>query len=190
MCLPALPMIAMGLSLAGSGLNFAQQSAYASGMNRYQQQISERNQKIAHEAAKEQYGALGARLVQESVRTGQETIKIRQEGLEARGRVTTAAAEAGVGGGSVSELLRDFGRQEGEFVDALTASEGFFKTQAEFEKRGIRLGLESRLINSIPDKIQRPNLLGSALSAFTDVFDIYSNYNYISSRYGGGLGIP
>jgi len=164
MCLP-LAAVGIGLSLAGSALSIGQQQAAYS----YQSRISARNRELATQSAIEQYGGVGEKLFETSVKAGSDQQGIKQDSLSARGRVAAAAAEAGVGGNSYNALIESFRRQEGEFISASEQNEKFVQTQAEYEKRGIRLGYEARLINSASP--QRPNLWGEALGAFSSAFN-------------------
>jgi hypothetical protein len=171
MCLPAaaaaLPYVGAGLSLGGSAANYFQASASASAQNRLNSKVAARNKELAFRSAADSYRAIGDKVVQEEARSGTELVGVMRDALEARARVKAAATGAGVKGASVDALLMDFERQQGEYSDVLKQNEQFVRAQAEAEKRGIRTGLESRLISTMPSKIQAPNLLTSALGAFS-----------------------
>lgn len=158
----------VGLSLAGSAASFAGQSAYASAVDRANKATAERNQDLARKSAANSYEAIGARVAEEEVRAGLEASKIASESLQARGRVSAAAVEAGVKGASLDALLADFERQEGQHLTAISLNEQFVREQSEREKVAQHIGLESRLVASTPPVVQRPNLLSSALGAFSN----------------------
>lgn len=181
MCIAA---VGIGLSLLGSGLNFAQQSAYTSSYNDYQRRISERNKELAFQSAKSQYGAIGDKVIEASIKYGSDEQKVSTDALAAEGRVHAAAAEAGVTGNSLDALLNDFERQRGEFIGATEQNKKFLEAQAEREKIGVRLGYESRLINSVPNQLPQPNLFGEALSAFSGAFNQGIQLDQQAGQYG------
>ena len=169
MCFPlpvALAVASAAASAAGSAANYAQQSAQADAMNETNQAVAARNQKLAHASSSLQYQSLDERIEQERTKAAFEGSRIARESVQARSRVTAAAVEAGVKGGSVDALLADFERQEGEYLTAVKLNESMQEAQISREKAGVRLGLEGRLISSTPGLVARPSLLAASLSAF------------------------
>ena len=184
MCLP-LAAVAVGLTIAASAASVAQARAQAEGQQKIQNDISARNASMAHRAAVEQYAGIGERQRQEAIQAGEQARKVSVDAILARSRVTAAASESGVGGRSVEDLLNDFSRQEGEFLAATKISQSFANTQAEFDRRGARLGLESRILGSLPDQIEKPNLFAQSLSAFTNAFSTGLSVDQMAKQAGG-----
>lgn len=166
-----LPVVGMGLSILGSAANMFQQVAYTSAYNSYQREISERNEEMAWRAATAQYAGIDDRLMEIKMQSGNEQKAVSADSINAQGRVSAAAASAGVAGRSVADLMEDFRRQEGEFISASEENERFAKAQAVRDKKAARLGLQSRLLNSVPNLLPQPNLLGQALGAFSGAFN-------------------
>jgi|SRR5688572_15217163 len=179
MCIPLIPAVGIGLSLAGAaGDMYNSQVTYE-----YQRDIAAQNAELARGAAVAQYSQIGEHTYQELTRTQAEAMRISGDALAARGRVTAAAAEAGVGGNSVDALLEDYSRQEGNYLTALKTQERFTLVDAEFQKKGVQTGLQARLINSAPPA--RPNLFGQALGAFSSAFNTGLQLDQVSYSHGG-----
>lgn len=166
MCVP-LAAVGIGMSLAGAGANYAQQSAVTSEARKLNEQMSARNQAMINASAANSYAATSAKLQQERIKAGDAVERVAQDALAARARVRAAGAEAGVGGGSLDALLNDYTRQEGNYVAGVTTNLQFAETQYGLDMTAIRIGQEGRLLNATPDYIPQPNLFTSALGAFT-----------------------
>lgn len=170
MCNPAAAsIIAVVASLASTAV----QSSVASRQQSFQDALAKRNSDLANQSARTQYKALNDQAIQEAVKAGQAVTDIAKESELARSRVEVAAIGAGVTGSSVDALLRDFERQEGEFIAATLLNEDFAQNRIELEKQSVNTGLAGRLLSAIPNQVQRPNLFGAAASAFSSATNAY-----------------
>ena len=82
-------------------------------------------------------------------------------------------AAVNIKGQSVDDLINDFERQEALNISNINLNQTFIARNIASDKEGVRLGLESRIIGSLPNYVRPPNTLGfifgtaaSALGAF------------------------
>lgn len=183
MCVP-LAAPAAALSLGGKAVNFAQESALASARQGHSEALSARNQQLARASSRNQFDAIGARVIEEAHSRGAAAMDLTRNAIQARARIAASAAEAGVSGGAVDAVLADFGRQEGTYLARNRLSQEFTRDQARRDLLGVNLGLNSRLLASTPDVIAGPNLLGSAVGAFSSAFSTALSVDNAASAAG------
>lgn len=170
MCHPA---VSAAIAFVSTAVGTVVQSSQASKQQNYQNAIAKRNADLANRAAITQYKALNDQAVQEAIKAGQAITDIARDSELARSRVEAAAVNAGVAGSSVEALLRDFEKQEGDFITATLLNEDFALEQIDLEKESVHTGHEGRLIASTPPLIQGPNLLGAAATALSGSYNAY-----------------
>lgn len=163
-------IIGGALSIGGSGANYFQQSAHARSVNSTNREVAERNQRIAKETALNQYKQLAQREVQERTRAFQQISDIMRDSKLAMAKTSVGAAASGVKGQAVRDLINDFQRQEMETIDYAKMNLGYASQQLQAERVNARLGLESRLLSSVPDITRAPNPFASALNGIGDAF--------------------
>jgi hypothetical protein len=171
---------------AGDVYNTAQSRANAKATNKYQQQVYSENARLATEAANMQYDALGARQVQETLAATQSVTEVHRQALEAKGRVRTSAADAGVSGASVDALYSDFERQELDYQTASKRNQAFRDEQFDLERKAVRSGLQSRIASAQPSPVTVPSWFGAFLKIGANVqqsFNDHSTYNANTGSY-------
>jgi hypothetical protein len=171
MCLGLPAMIGAGLQIFSGAAQYMSQAAYAKTRQQLENEMSERNQKLALEASRENYNALQQRDVQLGAKAAEQIQAITREARAAQGRVGVAAAAANVKGQSVDELLQTYEQSQLEYVNKVLVNREWQRAQTESELRGVRLGLEARLVAATPDIIPKPNLWANALGTFASAFN-------------------
>ena len=169
--------VSIGLSAAAvSGAlsigNTLTQAAQASQQQEFQNQIAERNRQLALQSQQNTFSQLGDLQAQQAAAAAAEISSIRRESELAQSTVAAGAAEAGVGGASLTAIFDDFERQESEFVTAQELNLQFAQQQAQTEKVAAQIGTSGRLIAALPSQVPRPNLFGAALGTFTSSLSI------------------
>jgi hypothetical protein len=171
MCLGLPALLGAGLQIFSGAAQYMSQSAYAKTRQQLENEMSARNQALALEASRENYSALQQRDIQFGAKAAEQIQAITREARAAQGRVGVAAAAANVKGQSVDELLQTYEQSQLEYVNKVLVNRDWQRAQAESEMRGVRLGLESRLVAATPDIIPMPNLWANALGSFASAFN-------------------
>lgn len=169
-----LPIIAAAVAVAGSIASSLQARAAAAAQTTLTNQVSARNQAIANQTAINQYAGIAQKTVENEQRLGDTQRRVQTEATQARSRAAAAAAESGVGGASVDALFNDFSRQEGNYLDTIATNKQNFNIQANADRAGVQLGLNSRLVSSTPDYIQGPSLIAGLLGGWSNGLNAYS----------------
>lgn len=206
MCNPIL--LGVGGLIAGIGgsvVSYTGQQAQASDMRAYQQAMYEQTRVQATQSLVSQYGDLAVRQAQEARKASQEMQVIARQALEARAKAFASSLEAGVSGVSVQNLMTDYVRREGEFMQrSMTQSKEVIQ-QLQRQKMGLMAEAESRILGATPRPIAGPsalalglNIAGSAMNFmaieenFEGVFGSVSNSAPASTSRGtamiGGFG--
>lgn len=160
MCEPVTTSIAVG----SSALSYVQQKKQAS----HQNKVNELNRENAVESLGLEYGGLSGEQRAEAARAAQSIADVRREAEQAKGRVSAAAAEAGVAGASVDAVLDDFEAQEGRHVAAVLLNEQAARANIQRRKQGARIGASGKLASATP--VAGPSLMAAALGAFADSY--------------------
>jgi hypothetical protein len=174
----------LAIAGASAGVSFAQQQANADSQN----QAARANATMAaqsyrHQVAQSQLQELQARETQSN-----EMQKQAVSGAQARGRVAASAAEAGVAGLSVDELVSEFDRQETNYRAAATYNFGIYQRQQHEGLLGAQAQAKGRVASSLLSSGPSPfvPLLATAVAGL----DAYGKYVYPATpgRLGGGGG--
>lgn len=167
-----------GASLLQSGLGLASERR---GTEHQFRQFREQRA-LALASFAEAAGGVRARTQEGREQIMEEVRSLFQEGVRLRGQATTAAAEAGVAGRSVSEVQLDLARAESGNRGRLTRLQELRELQAERDLRALALSTEARLRAAQPAPGRDPTtfLLGSGLSALTAGFQGFALFNDLS----------
>lgn len=170
------PMTA--IAVASSAFQFQAQQAQASAQKQHQENVYQRNKQQAMTARNTKTNQENLRQQQETASTEQKLVKQQIEGDQAQARARVSAAESGVSGNSVDQLLADFDRQEGEYAAALNSNLSSSKQQSELRKEMYKNEQESRVTNAQPSPVNEPNLLAGALRIGSSGFSAYQQNQY------------
>jgi hypothetical protein len=162
-----LPVAIAAASAVGSIVSFTEGSIAASKQNKMNQRIAARNKDIAEKTAINQYQQLNERQLEEQNKAAQQITEIARQARDAKGAVSVQAAGAGVKGQSVEDLIDEFERQELENIGVTKLNLAYTTSNIEMDKKGVQLGLDSRLLASLPDRVRGPGF-GSLLGGLTD----------------------
>lgn len=159
----------IALTIASGAASYASARSSAVG----QQKQYEYNAQLAEQSARNQYNQIRQRQAQENEKSSQEISEVSRRALKARSTAMVQAAEKGVGGRNIQDLLQDFERQESEYRNISLRNRAFRELAYEDQLESIRLGTQSRIINALPTQA-KPSFLGTALK--------------IGGQIAGGLG--
>lgn len=168
--------IPAALSIGSSVAGYVGQSQAAIAQARYQNEMYKQTGDIAAENYRQQTGTVAQRTFQQSEATGQEAQSSLVATMQATSRAAAAAAEAGVGGASVSQLLDDFRRQEAMNIDALRTNQEWSAEQATRDQQALRADAQSRIAQARPRPAVMPSILGTALQIGGSAFSGYDSY--------------
>lgn len=158
MCIAALPMIGMALSVAGGVAGYAAAKQQADTQN----QMYRENARDANDAAENQYAAIQHRTLQERQAAGQQLFQSNIEGLKARSEARTAAGDAGVSGLSVNMLVDDLWAQQGQRDVVTNLNYETARGEARSQMDQVEAGTKSR-INSV-QRAASPSILPFLIS--------------------------
>lgn len=153
MCLAALPVLGMALSIAGGVAGYQQAKQQADAQN----QMYRDNARDANKAAESQYAAIEHRAVQERTATEQKLFESNVDALKARSQARTAAGDAGVTGLSVNALLGDLWSQQSRRDDASIQNYETAQSDAAAQMDQVKSQTQSR-INSV-QRAKSPSML-------------------------------
>lgn len=167
MCVAALPLLSMGLSIAGGVASYSAAKSQAEQQN----QMYRDNARDANKAAENQYAALQHKSIQERNAAGQKLFETNIDALKARSQARTAAGDAGVTGLSVNSLINDLWSQQGRRDDATMQNYETARDDAYAQMDQVKANTQSR-INSV-QRAKSPSILpfiiggvANGLSAF------------------------
>jgi len=161
------------MAVASSALQFQQQRSQAEAQAEHQQNVYERNKQQAMQARNQKTQQENLRIQQEREAANQKMAQQSREADQARARARVSAAESGVSGNSVDQLLADFTRQEGEYMSALNTNFENSQQQSEVRREMYKNEQEARITNAQPDPINEPNLLAGALRIGSSGYSAY-----------------
>ncbi len=162
MCSAPAFLAAAQIASTVSGVVTQRQNAKA--LEAFQEQRHSTNRAIAERAAGTQVVALQARQVQESEAAAREIELNARRAIQARGRATTAAGEAGAFGNSFNALINNFTLQESEYRNAVLRTNEQRREQLVFDLEAVRSGLHGRILSTLPQPVARPDYLGALFS--------------------------
>lgn len=146
-----------------SVVGFISDSQNAKDEERFRRAQAEANRVSAENAARIQADQVNQGEAQEAIKSAQQISEVRKDALQARARARVAAGEAGVAGISVDALQRDFGAQEGRFVDATRQNLEFAAAQNRNSIEAIRNKAAGRIIATRAKPVSKPSFFGAAL---------------------------
>ena len=155
MCTPEAFIV---MTIAQGAASYASASATA----KTQQQQYEYNAQLAEQSARNQYNQIRQRQAQENEKSSQEISEVSKRALKARSVAMVQAAEKGVSGRNIQDLLQDYERQESEYRNISLRNRAYRELAYEDQLESIRLGTQSRIINAMPTQA-KPSFLGTAL---------------------------
>jgi len=187
------PIASAGASTGLSAISGFSQYGQARAMDAYNEELSARNSELARKSAFNQYESISDQQMTETERAARDIKQIASDARRAKSRIGVAAAEAGVKGISVDQLIDDFERTEMDNVMAVTRQEEIVARRADLSRRNARLNLESNLISAAPPPKQA-NLFQTALGVFATGLSNFNQAGAFASSpdptatVGGGTG--
>lgn len=176
------PMTA--IAVASSAFQFQQQQAQASAQKEHQEAVYERNKQQAMTARNQKTQQEHLRQMQEREAAEQKMMQQGREADQARARARVSAAESGVSGNSVDQLLADFNRQENEYMTALNSNFEMSRQQSETRKEMYRNEQNSRVTNAQPSPVNEPNMLAGALRIGATGYQTRQQYKLNQQKIG------
>ena len=166
-----LAIASLAISAAGQGMSFIGQSQAANAQADYEKARAEQqaafmvqNAEAANKALIEQYAQENQRQVEAQEATAVELQDLQIARLQREGE---AVAQSEGAGANLAAVLGDLFRQEARFRDTTLVNLESERRQSQERMRGYRAEAENR-INAvqpyIPQPVNRPSLLGTALS--------------------------
>ncbi|MCL8384159.1 MULTISPECIES: hypothetical protein [Xanthobacter] len=153
MCVAALPLLSLGLSIAGGVASYQAAKSQADAQN----QMYRENARDANKAADNQYAALQHKSIQERNAADQKLFENNIDALRARSQARTSAGEAGVTGLSVNALVNDLWAQQGRRDDATMQNYQTARDDAYAQMDQVKANTQSR-INSV-QRAKSPSFL-------------------------------
>lgn len=172
MCDP-FSITAIALSISASAASYKAQADQARASGKYQNAVALQTGQIAQSNYLQQTGAAGAAVQQGQLQASSQIQANQTRGLQAQGALNTAAAEAGVGGNSVDEMLQDFRRQEALAADSIHTNQSFNTQQIISQEEGLRAQAQGRIASSRPGPISGPSAVALGLSIAGSAFSAY-----------------
>lgn len=164
------------MSAASAGASAYGQSQAAGAEADYQNNQYSATAQASLEAYRRTIKQSADQVNQEAANSSDQALQLRAAAGQARGSVSTSAAERGVTGDSVETLLGDFSRIESTNSFNLETNLGWFKGQIAENLAGVRAGGQSRISGAAPRPIQGPNILGSVLGFGSSALGSYDTY--------------
>ena len=168
MCDIGIAMFA--LSAASTAANFAQAKAQADA----QTQMHNINQKTALENYQRQTYDAGARQLQENEAAGMEMVDRQMQGLRQASSAQAQISETGLGGFSMSALMRQVMNETSQDVMRTGVNRDWSAAQIGREKEGIRSTAIGQANSTTPGV--RPSALASGLQIASAGLNAYSSY--------------
>lgn len=172
MCDPA-----SAVAIAGTMASVAQAQANFQAQRKAAGQLFGLNKTLAEEDAVRSYAALQTRQIQEHQKASQAIDEAHQLAVRKASTARAGAAEAGVVGSDVAAVLDEFKQSELNFQTTVIRNRAMLDAQFGAELEGVRAQEQGRILSGLPGAMQRPDLLGVALSGFGKVLEIRSNLN-------------
>jgi hypothetical protein len=175
-------MIPAALSIGATTAGYVGQSQAAAAQANYQNEVYRQTGQIAQQNYLDQTRAVSARLLQNAAQTAEAGQDNAVNAMQARSSASLAAAESGVEGASVDELLADFGRVETMNNLNLQTNQDWMTDQITDEQRSMQAEAQSRIAQARPGPSVQPSLLGAALQIGSAAYSSYDDYLKISRQ--------
>lgn len=185
MCDPVtLFATSVAITATAEGVNYLQESRNADAQRDYQRYLYGANAELANEAANSSFLQLARRELQEREQASKAIADVTNEATLARGGARVGAASAGVAGNSVKALLDDFRRQELDYQTVTQRNLHATELQLQEERKGVAGERQGRILSMLPQPVQKPSLLNSALRVGGQAFNAYQNFTYYDRQAG------
>lgn len=168
----------MGLTLANNAVGYIQAYQAASAQESFGKDVYRLNKSMADQNAFDAYVALADRQIQEHEAAAKSLEEISASARKAQALVRVSAGEAGVSGGSTEALLTDFRRQELTKQAVVTRNLGWLDTQISREREGVRMQQYGQILSGLPQPVQYPSLLGTALQTGSQLLGQFHQFAY------------
>lgn len=171
----------LAIAVVGGAATYAQQSANAKAMEKYQNQQYQANKELAGANAVRAYSALQRRNLEEQALATKSIESVTKQAQAARAAARVAAGESGTGGISVDQVYQDFARQEAEYTGNIIRQRVFQQSQLDTEMKAVQLGQQAQTLNATPRPVEQPNLIGALLRIGAESLNAGTNY-YLMTR--------
>lgn len=151
---------AIGIDAIGSYYNNRRERANQQAAQAYQDLIFQENARVATEAARISFSQIQRRIIQEDQATTRTLNEAARRAREVRASATVAAAEGGVGGGSIDALLNDYLLREGEFRSATLTNARMRNQQLALASEEVQANLQGRILSRLPQPVPGPDNAG------------------------------
>jgi hypothetical protein len=173
MCDP-FSLTTLAISAASSAAAYSAQASQAKAQANYQNTVAEQTGQIAQQNYLQQTATAGNQQMQGQLQSGQALQSNQTAGLQANATASLAAAEGGVGGNTVGELLQDFKRQEAMAADNIKTNQTFSNDQIQNQELGLQAQAQGRIASSRPGPVNTPSALALGLSIGGSAFSAYN----------------
>jgi hypothetical protein len=181
MCDP-FSITSLALSASASIASYQAQAKNAQAQAKYQNQVALQTGQLAQQNYLQQTGEAGNEISQGGLQVSQELSLNKTRGLQAAASADTAAAEGGVGGNSVDELLQDFRHQEAMAADSIKTNQSFTTDQIINQEKSLQAQAQGRIASSRPGPVNGPSSLALGLGLAGSAFSSYNNSLRINQR--------
>lgn len=161
------------VSAAATAATMVQAQANQRAMSRYQERVYDRQQEIASAQAISGYAAKQAEYNQKEGAFIAAQLSSARKATQARAVGTVMAAEGGVEGGSVGEMLGDINRAESEYQMSLLERRKYEDMAYLRSVEAIQLGQYQAGLNALPDPVAEPDYLGALLNVGASAYGTY-----------------
>lgn len=184
-----IAVLSIAASAASAGVSYAGARASANA----QEEQYKQTQKLAQANLVNQYSSMAIRQREEQIAKAQQVEQLTNEAAKAYGNIQTTAGESGIRGNTVTSLMEEFKRQQGESLSNLQLNYDFRNRQLQIEQLGLQGQTQANIIRSYPTQSQ-PSILspifqtgGAALGAVTMYGSPAGMGRYwLGNRSGGG----
>lgn len=152
------------VSLAATAATMTQARVNQKAIFRQQERVNERQQEIASAQAISGFAAKQAEYTQKEGAFIAAQLSSARKATQARAVGTVMAAEGGVEGGSVGEMLGDINKAESEYQMSLLERRKYEDMAYLRSVEAIQLGQYQAGLNSLPTPVPEPDYLGGLLN--------------------------
>jgi len=177
MCDP-FSITTLAISAAGAAASYSAQAKQAQAQAKYQNTVAQQTGQIAQQNYLQETAVAGTQQEQGNQQAAQMIAANQAAGLQANATASTAAAESGVSGASVGELLQDFKRQEALASDNVRVNQNFGNEQIQNQEQGLQAQAMGRIAASRPGPVNTPSPLALGLTIAGDAFSAYDTHLY------------
>lgn len=156
-------------AIATPVMSHVAQQQQANAMEEHQRRMYEVNKEIADRALVSQYTSLTKRQAEEQEKAAQEMQTISRQARMARSTATVSAAESGVSGLSVDNLMNDYFRKEFDFMTASQQQLRGTLFQLDLGKEQAKAEYQGRVMSMTPQPVNQPSALATGISVFGGV---------------------